>query len=110
MLATGAVSKFHRLDCDEIWHHYHGDTLNIYQIDSAGELTYTELGSIIEGKLPMVAVKAGNWFAAVLQNNSDYALIGCCTTPAFDAQANDIANENLIKKLPKHANIIRRLI
>lgn len=75
----------HRIDADEMWHHYAGATVEL--IIEAGELEErTLLGDdLLSGARPQVLVPARAWQRA--RTLGEWSLVGCTVTPAFDANA-----------------------
>lgn len=111
LLEKYQFSAFHRIQSDELWHFYTGDRLMVYEIDDAGILTEHILGSNPDagGKF-FTVIKAGNWFASRVAEESKYALAGCTVSPGFDYAEFELAERNeLIKLYPQHTNIITEL-
>lgn len=85
LLCAGEISRWHRIDADEIWQHHEGDALELMLFDEAtGRLDRRHLGRC-EAKTrtqPTVGVPAGIWQAA--RPLGDYALVGCSVAPGFD--------------------------
>ena len=80
LLPNEVVSRWHKVESDEVWHLYEGGPLELLELDSSlTDLTRHRLES---GELPVVTIKAGNWQAA--RSVSDYALVGCTVGPGFD--------------------------
>src|ERR1700743_3581745 len=66
LLAKDQFSAFHRIASDELWHFYHGDPLEIYEIGHSGRMTRHLLGSDPDkGESFQTIVRAGSWFASV---------------------------------------------
>ncbi|MCX6111781.1 MAG: cupin domain-containing protein [Proteobacteria bacterium] len=109
LLSKGAVSKFHMIQSDEIFHFYSGGPLVIVQINSHGVLEKHRLGADINsGQLFQYIVKAGNWFGAYPE--LEYSLVGCTVSPGFDFRDFKIADRSELLKLhPKHEDIIKKL-
>lgn len=109
LLEKNQFSAFHKIASDELWHFYFGDTLIIYEMDAlTGELTKHKLGNNPEAnEFFQTTIKAGNWFASCVENESEYALVGCTVSPGFDFEDFELAERNsLIKKYPQHADLI----
>jgi predicted cupin superfamily sugar epimerase len=82
LLVAGEASRWHRLDADEVWHHYEGGPLELLLLDPAAAiLTRTRLGPVAPGSAPTSAVPAGSWMAA--RPLGAYALVGCTMGPGF---------------------------
>ena len=85
LLCSGEISRWHRIDADEIWQHHEGDALELMLFDEAsGELTRHRLGrsDTATNARPLLSVPAGIWQAA--RPLGDYALVGCSVAPGFD--------------------------
>ncbi|HQB84240.1 MAG TPA: cupin domain-containing protein [Candidatus Rifleibacterium sp.] len=110
MLVPGSVSRFHRLKSDEIWYHHAGGSLNIHQIDAAGNYSVARLGcNLAAGEKLQVVVPAGVWFGATLSGDEE-ALVGCAVAPGFDFADFEMPDRSAMLKLfPQHAPIIERL-
>lgn len=101
-------SYFHKLSCDELWHFYSGDPLNLYLIYPDGELKTVTLSSdIVKNESPTFLVPAGVWQAGKTSKGGDYSLFGCTVIPSFTQSCFYIeSKENLMKEFPKHKEII----
>jgi|WetSurMetagenome_2_1015567.scaffolds.fasta_scaffold174551_2 uncharacterized protein len=102
LLEKNDKSNFHRIQSDELWHFYTGN--------SAIEILF-----IIEGKIQkkllgpdfnkeqrfQILIPQNTWFAAHLVNKSGYALIGCTVSPGFDFDDFELGQrDNLLKLFP----------
>lgn len=85
LLCAGEISRWHRIDADEIWQHHEGDALELMLFDeTAGRLDRHLLGRA-DAKThtkSLVGVPAGVWQAA--RPLGDYVLVGCSVAPGFD--------------------------
>ncbi len=81
LLRAGEVSRWHRVDAVEIWHHYAGAPLEL-AIAAAGRAVTHVLGDdLLAGERPQVAVPAGAWQQA--RSRGAFTLVGCTVSPAF---------------------------
>jgi predicted cupin superfamily sugar epimerase len=83
LLPRGAVSRFHRVESDEVWHHYEGAPLRLLRMDP--ELRTKEeirLGPLDAKTAPLAVIPRGHWQAA--ESRGDYTLVGCTVGPGFD--------------------------
>jgi len=103
LLRQNEFSAFHKIQSDELWHFYDGDTLIIYEINADGSLTEHLLGKNIEaGESPFCVIKASNWFASSLKKGT--------VSPGFDFAEFELAKRNeLISKYPTHEELITGL-
>jgi predicted cupin superfamily sugar epimerase len=85
LLCAGEISRWHRIDADEIWQHHEGDALELLLFhETTGDLERCFLGRsdpVTKAK-PLVGVPAGIWQAA--RPLGDYALVCCCVAPGFE--------------------------
>lgn len=110
LLEKGDRSAFHRVQSDEMWHHYAGGRLEIPVIHLDGRLEIMALGSNPEaGESFQLFVPAGAWFAAY-PAQGDYVLAGCTMAPGFDFVDFELAGrDRLIAAYPQHEAIITTL-
>lgn len=81
LLPAGAVSRWHRVSSDEVWHLYEGGPLEVLELDAGGEqLTHHRL--VAASEAPVCTIAADCWQAA--RPLADYALVGCTVGPGFD--------------------------
>ena len=85
LLGAGDVSRWHRLDADEIWHFIEGGPLALYVLDAGiRSLARVPLGAGPPDEVRVHAVPAGSWLAA--RPAGDYALVGCTMGPGFEPE------------------------
>jgi predicted cupin superfamily sugar epimerase len=91
-LLPSQIGKLHRIESDEMWHHYTGPSLEVVELDSSvtGHARITVLGKHITAphfnKFQHV-VKAGTWFGARVPGaaaGAVPAVVGCTVSPSFD--------------------------
>ncbi len=109
LLEYGEFSAFHRIASDELWHHYDGGTLCIYEIDANGTLIKHMLGTT-DDALPFAIIKAGSWFASRVENPGSFTLCGCTVAPGFDFADFELAGRNELSHIyPQHTTLIGEL-
>lgn len=83
LLAAGEISRWHRVQSDEIWYLLEGGPLHLY-VASPGFSTVERhrLDRIGTGAQPWFAVPAGWWQAA--QPAGSFALASCVVAPGFE--------------------------
>lgn len=108
LLEEGEFSALHRIASDEIWHHYDGAALCIYEITADGTLIKHLLGKDIEnGEILQVIIPAGSWFGSRVETAGGYTLCGCTVSPGFDFEDFELApRETLTELYPQHEAII----
>jgi len=79
LLLKGQVSRFHRVLHDEVWNHYEGAPLRLYQLHQQ-QLWEQHLGGQDDDYVGIV--QAGHFQAA--ESMGDYTLVGCTVAPGFD--------------------------
>jgi len=111
LLDQGNFSAFHRIQSDETWHFYAGQTLEIFVLHHDGTLQIIQLGNQMQqGETFQATVPAGAWFASRPAAHSTYSLVGCTVAPGFDFADFELAKADaLVKEFPQHASIIREL-
>jgi predicted cupin superfamily sugar epimerase len=102
LLVAGAVSRWHRVDSDEVWHLYEGAPLELLELSANGDaLTRHRLGTLGDGDdAPVYTIPAGAWQAA--RPLADYVLVGCTVGPGFD-----FADFRLLADDAERASIVR---
>jgi len=102
LLTGDAVSRWHRVRSEEIWHFYEGDALELLQITPEGsDLVRIVLGLFGEGQRPVHCVPSNHWQAA--RSRGAYTLVGCTVAPAFQ-----FADFSMLKDSPELAERISR--
>lgn len=111
LLKSDDFSCWHKLKSDEIWHHYCGSNVIIYQINIDGTLSSIKLGNLLDDPQaqPQYLIPADTWFSAEVEIADSFALVGCTVAPGFEFEDFEMGNRaNLIKEYPQHKEIIMR--
>lgn len=83
LLPGAAVSRWHRVQSDEVWHFYEGAPLDLWMASpDGGEVNQYRLGPLDGAQRPAWTVPAGWWQAA--RSTGVYTLVGCTVGPGFD--------------------------
>ena len=83
LLRHGEISRWHRIDADEVWHWYEGEPLEMLRYDPRDrQLTIHRLGPVEQNTAPVFVVPAGCWQAA--RPLGAYALVGCTVAPGYE--------------------------
>ncbi len=111
MITSENFSAFHRLQADELWHHYAGDAVRISLISPDGRYSELRVGNDPEkGEAFQVVVPAGYWFAAEVATEGSYSLVGCTVAPGFDFADFEMGKrEVLLEEYPHCEGVIGRL-
>ena len=78
-LAEGELSRFHRVEQDEVWNLYHG-SVRLHLLTETGEYTETTLSAAEQCFCSVIP--AGAWQAAEPLEGD--GLVGCTVAPGFD--------------------------
>lgn len=108
LLQNDDFSGFHRLQSHEIWYFHSGVPLNIYVIEKNGKLKIHSLSSL-PGGVFQLCIEPGQWFAAAIESQKGYSLVGCAVAPAFTFDCFEMAKkEELLLQYPEHKEIIEK--
>jgi len=83
LLRRGEISAWHRVDADEVWHHYAGAALELLLSPDGRQRSAARLGrDLAAGERPQAVVPAGVWQSA--RSLGEWTLVGCTVAPAFE--------------------------
>jgi uncharacterized protein len=82
LLPQDQVSRWHRVQSDEVWHFYEGAPLELWVTRDLSRIEHHRLGPVEPGQQPVLVVPAGSWQAA--RSTGGYTLVGCTVGPGFD--------------------------
>lgn len=87
LLERGQISAWHRVrDAVEVWHHYAGAPLELWQrTDGAAPVSATLGPDVLNGQRPQIVVPANVWQMG--RSLGDWTLVGCTVAPGFDFAA-----------------------
>lgn len=92
LLRAGEVSRWHKVDAAEVWHHYAGAPLDLSIAPPEGRASSQTLGSNFNlGERPQGIVPAGYWQRA--RSLGAFSLVGCTVAPGFEFSSFVIAPE-----------------
>ncbi|MDX5319856.1 MAG: cupin domain-containing protein [Bacteroidota bacterium] len=111
LLEFGEFSAFHRIKSDEMWHHYLGGTLHIYEINVHGNLIHHKLGKQFEkGEQLQVWIPGGSWFASRVEQSGEFVLSGCTVAPGFDFRDFELADrKEFAEQFPEYRDLIKEM-
>jgi hypothetical protein len=90
LLAAGEISRWHRVDADEIWHWYAGSPLALSLSPDGGSVERLRLGpNLREGERPQILVPSGAWQSA--ESLGAWTLAGCTVSPGFEFSGFELA-------------------
>ena len=100
LLKEGEVSQWHRVDADEIWHHYDGAPLQLSIAAEHAQVKILTLGKdIAAGEAPVHVVPASAWQSA--KSLGDWTLVGCTVAPAFEFSGFEMAPKGWSPQSPE---------
>ncbi len=99
LLPSGELSRFHRVEHDEIWNHYDGDPLRLILWDGEN-ITEQLIGKGCENYTAVVP--AGIWQAA--ESTGEFSLVGCSVAPGFDFEDFRFMHEDEKKSFCESSN------
>lgn len=110
LLNGKTFSAFHCIKSDEVWHFYAGGCLNVYVINTSGQLRIIKLGNNPErGEEFQAVVEAGSWFASQPEQEDAFSLVGCTVAPGFDFKDFELARrDELITLFPEYRALIAK--
>lgn len=92
LLQAGEISRWHKVDATEIWHHYAGAPLELGIAEEGGQAQTFVLGkNFEENELPQRVIPAGLWQQA--RSLGDWTLVGCTVSPGFEFDGFEMAPE-----------------
>lgn len=111
LLPSQEVSAWHRVSCDEMWHHYSGSSLRIYLLDHNKGLTEFALGkNFDQNEMPQIIIPRSTWFCAETKDDDTYAFCGCTLWPSFSYADFDLADRALLlQEFPRYHELIERI-
>jgi len=90
LLKAGERSHWHRVNADEIWHHYAGAPLELSMSDDGRTVRHLRLGTDFGvGEQPQAVVPRHVWQAA--RSLGAWTLVGCTVAPAFEFSGFELA-------------------
>ena len=90
LLKAGERSHWHRVDADEVWHHYAGAPLELSMSRDGRAARHLRLGSDFGiGETPQLVVPRGVWQAT--RSLGNWTLVGCTVAPGFDFAGFELA-------------------
>ncbi len=112
LLTGDALSRWHRVRSDEVWHLYEGGPLEVLDLDlDARRLERHRLATVAGAAArPTCVIAAGRWQAA--RSLGPYTLVGCTVGPGFEfadfqLMADDpVATQALRAEWPDEAGLL----
>jgi uncharacterized protein len=109
LLEGRQVSRFHRLDAEELWSWHAGAPLDIHVLTESTAPAVQRLGPSA-GESFQIVVPAGSWFGAELVTPGSFCLVGCVVSPGFEFRTFEMADRQaLLRQHPGASEAILRL-
>jgi predicted cupin superfamily sugar epimerase len=111
LITPDSFSALHRVASDEVFHFYLGDPVELLQIDGAGRVERSVLGTDLgAGMWPQAVVPAGAWQGSRLVEGGAFALLGATVAPGFEYADFELGRRaDLLARFPHLAREIERL-
>lgn len=107
LLTKGQKSSLHRIQSDEMWHFYGGDSLMIVEVTNEGLIKET----LLDKNNVQYCVPANVWFGAYLPDKSEFAFTGCTVAPPFNFTQFEMGNkEKMMQMFPQAKSMIEKLL
>jgi uncharacterized protein len=115
LLVDRSPSRLHRVDADEVFHWYAGDTVELLRLGLDGESDVVRLGAaVVTGDTPQTVVPAGWWQGLRVVAPAGWALLGCTVSPGFEFGGFELASSEqareLVELFPEHRSLIAALV
>lgn len=110
LLDAGEISRFHQIDCDEIWYFHEGCGMKITVL-SGDEKREILLGADVgRGERAGVVIPRGCIFAAENLESGGFTFVSCITVPKFAHSGYRLIDRSEIReKYPKYYDEIAYL-
>jgi predicted cupin superfamily sugar epimerase len=96
LITPTSFSRLHRLGCDEMYHFYAGDPIELVQVTDAGQISSSILGEpTIAGAIAQTLIPAGRWQGSRLLPGGEWGLVGTTCWPAFEFADFELADPSL---------------
>ena len=84
LLDSGEISRFHVIDCDEIWYYHEGCGMKITVLANGKKEEHLLGNDVQRGERPMAVIPKGCIFGAENLEPDGYTFVSCVTTPGFE--------------------------
>jgi predicted cupin superfamily sugar epimerase len=109
LLPAGSFSAFHRVQADEVWHHYDGDPVELHTLSREEGHRVVRLGRDLAASERPQHVVPGGVYQAAAPVGSRYALCGCTVAPGFDFEDFVLPGRSVLKnEFPASQSLIER--
>ena len=111
LLESTDFSAFHRIRSDETWHFYMGSPVIIYIFFPDDKYKEVVMGNnLIDNQELQYTILRDCWFAAKVQDEDSFTLVGCTVSPGFEFADFELGERGkLIAQFPKYTQLIMEL-
>jgi predicted cupin superfamily sugar epimerase len=110
LLTSENVSRFHRIQSDELWYYHAGSPLIVHTLDEMGHHKNLIGNNIQNGELPYFCVPKKTIFGSTVLEENSFSLVSCAVAPGFDFEDFELFTEKeLLEIFPQHQDIIHQL-
>ena len=110
LLDAGEVSRFHEIDCDELWYYHEGCGMRITALTSGEKREFLLGGDAAAGQRACVVIPAGSVFAAENLRSDGFTFVSCITVPKFSEGAYRlIGRDELKSRFPADCDALAHL-
>jgi uncharacterized protein len=108
LITPEAGIRPHRILCDQIYHHYAGDPLEVLLLLPGGQIEQAVVGSELASNMrPQLLIPAGTFHLARLRASTGWALLGTTSWPAVAEGELEFADTtDLQRRYPDAAHLI----
>lgn len=111
MLTADTFSVMHKVESDEIFHHYLGAPLEMLLLHPSGHSEIVIVGpDVSAGQRPQFVIRRGVWQGSRVLGGAAFTLIGATVAPGFDfADFSEGTRAELSAQFPEQAALIGAL-
>ena len=111
LLDAEEVSRFHEIDCDEIWYYHEGCGMKVTVLTESGREEHLLGAKVQEGERAMVVIPKGRAFAAENLDPESFTFVSCMTTPGFEyAGFRLLTGDEIRQKYPRIFDEVKHLV
>lgn len=110
LLEGKQFSAFHKIESDETWHFYAGSSITLMMINEAGNYSEVIIGNNLDHNEHLqFTIERNTWFAAKVNKEDSFSLLGCTVAPGFDFNDFVLAEKTaMLKIFPQHEAVIHQ--
>ena len=110
LLDAGEISRFHQIDCDEIWYFHEGCGMRIIALSGGEKREYLLGGNPDRDERASVVIHKGCIFAAENLESEGFTFVSCVTVPKFAHSGYRLIGRSEIReKYPLYSGEIEHL-